>query len=366
VSREEGWEAYRRANSKAVVKYVVLDRSWFGRYVADTSAAAIESWVNDNKEQVDSAYSTEKAKYSKDCPLVSEVVFPFPPDATDGQKSTLRTEADTAYRRLSKDKEPFEVVARQMSQDESALVGGSIGCLDASYGPDVKDLLEAIAELKPGEISGVIETSSGFHILRLDGRLAESDVDVYGRMATGRRLAVRFLTDEAMRKFADRLIESAKADSDLEKVLERQLSELFSLPDQKTLLKTSPGARALEAEAVPKVEISPPFTVDGAPSLEFSAFSGVGSQVFALDKPGELVPAPVVLSRGLAVVMLSSKSEADRKQFEAAASITLASLREAKAHDTLVNYVARLRKQASHQIEVDTSLNDLKIRGVDD
>lgn len=366
VSREEGWEAYSRANSKAVVKYVILDRSWFGRYVADTSAAAIESWVNDNKEQVDSAYSTDKAKYSKDCPLVSEVVFPFAPDATDEQKSTLRTEADTAYRRISKDQEPFEVVARQMSQDESALVGGSIGCLDASYGPDVKELLDAIAGLKPGQISAVLETSHGFHILRLDGRLAESDVDVYGRMATGRRLAVRFLADEAMRKFAEGLIERAKAQGDLDKALEQQLSELFTLPNQQAGKKTSVGTRALEAEEAPKVETSPPFTIDGAPSLEFSAFSGVGSQVFALDKPGELVPAPVVLSRGLSVVMLSSKSPADRKEFETSASSTLASLREAKAHDALVNYVARLRKQASHQIEVDASLNDLKIRGVDD
>jgi parvulin-like peptidyl-prolyl isomerase len=372
VSREEAFEVYKRQASTATAKYVALDRDWFARFAVDLSAASIDAWALQHKDQIEDAFKTEKDRFSAGCSLVSEIVFPFESDATDAQKAQLRTAADAALEHIQKGHVPFEVEARQSGKGDTALAGGYLGCLNESYGTGAKELMEAVGRLKDHEVSGVIESARGFHILRSEGKLNEAELDATVRHSIARRMAARFQADEAMHKFAAQLSDKAKAGADLEKTLDALLVELVTpkgtakAAAAKAMAdKSSP---ALSDAAKPKVTVSMPFTIDETPGREFmpSQYSGVGAKIFALDKPGAFLPQPVQTIQGVAVVSLVSKKEVTREDFDKDASLMMERMREEKSREALVDYVARLRKAAAASIKVDDDLKNMKIRGADE
>jgi peptidyl-prolyl cis-trans isomerase SurA len=64
--------------------------------------------------------------------------------------------------------EPFETVARELSDDVSASRGGDLGSF--GRGTMVPEFEEAAFALEPGEVSGVVPTRFGFHIIEVTGR----------------------------------------------------------------------------------------------------------------------------------------------------------------------------------------------------
>jgi peptidyl-prolyl cis-trans isomerase SurA len=66
--------------------------------------------------------------------------------------------------------EDFGALAVTYSQSESALEGGSIGWRKGTELPTF--LADVIARMKPGEVSDVLQTPSGFHIVKLVGTRA--------------------------------------------------------------------------------------------------------------------------------------------------------------------------------------------------
>jgi peptidyl-prolyl cis-trans isomerase SurA len=64
----------------------------------------------------------------------------------------------------------FADLAREHSRGPGADKGGELGTF--SRGEMEKALDEAAFALKPGQVSGVVETAAGFHILRVDERIA--------------------------------------------------------------------------------------------------------------------------------------------------------------------------------------------------
>ena len=61
--------------------------------------------------------------------------------------------------------EPFSALAREYSQDGSATLGGDLGTFEK--GSMVPEFESALKKLEPGEISGVVKTRFGLHIIQL-------------------------------------------------------------------------------------------------------------------------------------------------------------------------------------------------------
>ncbi|MDZ7317575.1 MAG: peptidylprolyl isomerase [candidate division KSB1 bacterium] len=68
----------------------------------------------------------------------------------------------------------FETLARQNSEDPSAFKGGDLGFF--AKGDMIKEFEDAAFSLKIGEVSNLVRTPLGFHIIRLDERQASDKV----------------------------------------------------------------------------------------------------------------------------------------------------------------------------------------------
>jgi peptidyl-prolyl cis-trans isomerase SurA len=127
-------------------------------------------------------------------------------------KVTPAFTADAAKKRLAELKErldnkaaKFDELARQFSNDGSANKGGDLGWLFP--GDAVPEFEAAIASLKPGEVSGVVETPYGFHLIEVLERKSEDTSKDKKRAAARQVIRDRKLaeaTEEWLRQVRDR------------------------------------------------------------------------------------------------------------------------------------------------------------------
>jgi peptidyl-prolyl cis-trans isomerase SurA len=92
-----------------------------------------------------------------------------PERATPAFVATARKKAEDALQRV-KSGETFALVARELSDGPTAREGGDLGYF--KKGLMLPAIEQAAFSLKPGEISPLVKTSSGFHIVMVEDRRA--------------------------------------------------------------------------------------------------------------------------------------------------------------------------------------------------
>lgn len=92
---------------------------------------------------------------------------------TDAQKA--KEKIGLAFDEIKNDRRDFSEVARQYSEGESAKNGGDLGWFSADQ--MLPQLAAAAAALTKGEMSDIIESALGYHIVILDDRKTENGVD---------------------------------------------------------------------------------------------------------------------------------------------------------------------------------------------
>ncbi len=358
ISETEAYSIYERSRSRAVVRSVTLERSWFGRFALDVNDAAVEKWMAEQVQQVDDSWKAQADEFAPDCPLVSEIVVPLPPNATDLEKAPAK-ERITALRERVQKGESFESVAREASSSASAALGGRVGCPTSSTGPDAQLIRAAAQKLEKGALSDAVETPHGFVLLRLDGKLDKAAAARDGRLQVARALYVKFKQDEAMHAYANEVVSKVKAGAKLEDVVKVTTDEIARRGfTPKPGAKEADGPPALAATDKPKFEVSPPFTISGNPLPDVEPREPLASRAFSLDKPDTVDEKPIETSTGLVVLQLKEKTPASKEEFEKDKWTILAALRQAKATDALVRYVADLKRAAGDKLEIYAQFGD--------
>ncbi len=96
---------------------------------------------------------------------VSHILIPIPEKATPAQIQQAERKADDLVKELRAGGN-FEQMAVANSQGQSALEGGKLGWKQPGQLPQL--FLNALRKMKPGDISGVLRSANGFHILKLN------------------------------------------------------------------------------------------------------------------------------------------------------------------------------------------------------
>lgn len=132
----------------------------------------IRNKVNVSPEEVERYYKEHLDDYGMPAKAhVRLISLLVPAGASAEQKAALRTAAD-GVRTQAADGKDFAALAKEHSQGPGAADGGDIG--EISRGQMQAEFEKAVFALKPGAVSEVIETDSGYHILKVEERSGEA------------------------------------------------------------------------------------------------------------------------------------------------------------------------------------------------
>jgi peptidyl-prolyl cis-trans isomerase D len=138
------------------VEYLVLDAESIGKSI-QPSEDEVRSFFEQNRRQ----YATQEERQA------SHVLIKLAPDADSGTRAQVRAKAEGLLQQLQRGAD-FAAVAREHSQDPgSAREGGNLGFFGREM--MVKPFADAVFGMKDGELSGLVETEFGIHIIKLTG-----------------------------------------------------------------------------------------------------------------------------------------------------------------------------------------------------
>jgi peptidyl-prolyl cis-trans isomerase SurA len=121
-----------------------------------------------SENEVDNYLSNQERQEGKGEELqLSHILIVVPEQANADKIKTYRTRADQALAKLQGGA-PFSQVAAGFSDAQDALKGGELGWRPADRLPPL--FSEALQKIKPGEVSPVLRSPSGFHIIKLIDR----------------------------------------------------------------------------------------------------------------------------------------------------------------------------------------------------
>jgi peptidyl-prolyl cis-trans isomerase SurA len=125
----------------------------------------LKSKIMITEEEIGEYYRQNRENYEgKEAVRLKQILLIFPRGADEKVKTNLRTEVDAIFARLQKG-ESFDALASRYSQGPAAAAGGDIGFVEKG---SMQSVVESAAfSLKKDEVSGVIESPIGFHIIKL-------------------------------------------------------------------------------------------------------------------------------------------------------------------------------------------------------
>ncbi|MBU4371017.1 MAG: SurA N-terminal domain-containing protein [Proteobacteria bacterium] len=128
----------------------------------------IKSKVAVTDEEIGEYYRKHREDYEgKEAVRIKQILLLLPKEENPAAKEKLRADADAIHKRLLNG-EPFEMLSAKFSQGPAAAEGGDIGYIER--GMIHSEVEDAAFTLPLNQISGVIESPVGFHIIQVVDR----------------------------------------------------------------------------------------------------------------------------------------------------------------------------------------------------
>ena len=144
-----------QAPEEATVEYVVLDLEGLKKGVA-VSEADLRRYYAENEKRYT---STEERR-------ASHILVQSDKSAPRAARDKARAAAESLLAEVRKNPSGFAEIARKNSQDEGSAAKG--GDLDW-FARGAIEGLDTAFDMKPGDISGVVESNFGYHIIQVTG-----------------------------------------------------------------------------------------------------------------------------------------------------------------------------------------------------
>ena len=145
-------EAYRQTIERTLVRSKLV--RWNVKVEAKSDEQSLRNFYEKNIDRYRAGESFHPA----------QILLTVPSGATEGEVQEIRRKCQQILDRIKKGAD-FGEMALLYSQDSSARFGGDLGYF--KRGEIVPVLEQAIVHLKVGEVSGIVRTDFGFHILKL-------------------------------------------------------------------------------------------------------------------------------------------------------------------------------------------------------
>lgn len=195
ATREEALELARLNNQQRDLKYVTIPAKRFADSV-EISDEDIEAWYQDHpqdyiqpeavriayielkledlaesvsvsEEDLQAYYNDNKARYDQEEQRkVTQIVFKADKETPDDKREEMRKEAGSALEEIRGGKSFEDIVAEYTSNNNPDVLISEYGFMAKGVMQDKVE--EAAFSMDTGEVSDVVETDSGYHIIKLE------------------------------------------------------------------------------------------------------------------------------------------------------------------------------------------------------
>ncbi|HLL45274.1 MAG TPA: peptidylprolyl isomerase [Longimicrobiaceae bacterium] len=236
-------------------------RMMVARFISQRVGSAVRPVVSD--VEIQAAFEAQRAQLGTRPATVSFEQVIVEPVASDSAKAAARREAEQVLEELRKGGD-FEVLARRFSDDPGSKErGGDLGWF--KQGQMVRPFEQVAFAMRPGDVSGIVETQFGFHIIKLEKARAGE------RQA--RHVLIRPEVTDAdrarSRERADSVLAAARAGADM-----NTLAERYNTPADQRFAEDVPLDR-LPAAYAPVMQDAAPGSILGPVQVE-GGTNGVG------------------------------------------------------------------------------------------
>lgn len=138
----------------------------------------VDNRINITESEIDSFIAMQAASNSSDEFEISHILIRAAEDSAPEDLKKLRAKAEDVLTQLQAGKD-FAKISAGFSDAPNALEGGSLGWKNGAQIPAL--FLEALKPLKAGEISQILRSPNGFHILKVTNRRGGSSPLVVGQ-----------------------------------------------------------------------------------------------------------------------------------------------------------------------------------------
>jgi parvulin-like peptidyl-prolyl isomerase len=121
--------------------------------------------VSVSRQELESFFQKHRDDYMEGSVHVRHILITVAPDASPEDDAKARDRAKTVLAKARKG-DDFAQLAQQYSEDPSKDKGGDLG--DLARGQTVKPFEDVAFSLKPGEISDLVRTTFGYHIIKVE------------------------------------------------------------------------------------------------------------------------------------------------------------------------------------------------------
>jgi len=198
--------------SEAVIKSKMKRRMAIQLFIQEQLAKNVTVSDKDTKTYYDSHPDFFKQPEQV---KASHILIKVDPKADESVKSEARKKIEEIQKKLQKG-EDFATLAKEFSQGPSNVRGGDLGFF--GRGQMAKPFEEAAFALKPGEVSDIVETKFGYHLIKAFDKKPETTI-AYEQMKN--RLA-QFMKQEKVKKEIELYLEELKKTAKVEVFLKEE------------------------------------------------------------------------------------------------------------------------------------------------
>lgn len=329
-SQAELKDSFRLNKNQGRFQSVMVKLKSFNDQVEVPGADAIAAWAKANGEIIKSSYEAHEARWTQSEKVKARhILAKVAKTASPEEKKAARGKIEAAIKELEGGAD-FAELAKKVSEGPSGPKGGDLG--EFGRGAMVKAFEEAAFALKPGEISAVVESSFGFHVIKVETKTEAGKTSLEDASEElAKELMIKEETSQLARAEADRiqaLIKGEDAEG-LDKVFTGAASETNPLG----LKSEDSNWIRIDSRSIPGVGTNP----------------GLAKQLLAQTEKG---PCPQVYSAegGFVVCELTDRKQADEEDFDNEAENLRLGLRYSRQSRLRKALVEQLRSEADIQI----------------
>lgn len=336
VTQQELQQEFDNRNNRASLEVVRVDPLFF-KDIPTPSDDEIKAWADQNADKIEKHYNDHITRYRKEKEVrARHILVKVAQDAPGADKDKAKERLLAAKKRIEGG-EDFATVATEVSEDEgSKASGGDLGFF--GKGRMVPPFEKAAFELEVGKLSDVVETSHGYHLIKVE-EIKEPEITELAAVRLD--IAKQLMREDAQQQKARAVAQTALDGMKAGKAVEELGIAGLELPEQAAT--ADPTQRDPFA---PRVELTGWFAKNARYVPRVGVSPELAEAAFALSEEQPVADRIFEVSNRFFVVRLKERERPDPTKFETEKETLKQSLLRARQAAALDKFLEELRAEA--------------------